>query len=235
MNPEWVRETLTEYLEHIRLYNYGQRDELEWVVAHQHIVGELVGDLVDGIMWPVMGGSYFPAVYPTTQEQFVQAALVALDAQAEGYRSGSGAGVWVRIDELHPWVWDSAKSLWESGHGGEAIDGVAKVINARLQKRVGRRDLANTQLVRETFSLKPPVEGRPRLRVREDDGSDSFKSAQEGAMHLGEAVFMLWRNIHSHEVDEVGETEVFEALSAMSAFARLIEISDLVEAPSDEK
>ena len=32
--------------------------------------------------------------------------------------------------ELHPWVWSGAKSLWQSGHYREAVEGAIKKLNA---------------------------------------------------------------------------------------------------------
>ncbi len=49
-----------------------------------------------------------------------------------------------------------------------------------------------------------------------------------GAMHLGQAVLLLWRNIEAHEVTDTGRQQALEALSAMSAFPRLVDNAKIV-------
>ena len=138
----------------------------------------------------------------------------------------------MRTGDLHPWVWEAAKSLWATGHYGEAIEAAAKIINYRMQEACGRRDVSGTSLVRDALSKNPPTSGVSRLRVAADDGSDTYASRQEGAMHLGEAVFMLFRNVEAHDITETPLEEAVEALAAMSAFARLVEGAELVESDS---
>jgi hypothetical protein len=77
--------------------------------------------------------------------------------------------------------------------------------------------------MRTALSAKNPL-----LRVREDDGSETYKSAQEGAMHLGEAVFMYWRNVLGHEPGGSDRQRALEGLAAVSALSRLIDEADLV-------
>lgn len=133
--------------------------------------------------------------------------------------------------ELHPWIWSGAKSLWRSGHYREAVEGAIKKLNAETQNKVGRRDLSETKLFQESFSADEPKAGKARLRRMKDDGSDTYKSVQRGAMALAEGVFAGIRNPLSHEADqELSEQEALEYLAMLSVLARWVEASEIEEA-----
>lgn len=136
--------------------------------------------------------------------------------------------------ELHAWIWSGAKSLWQSGHYREAVEGAIKKLNAETQNKVGRRDLSETDLFKQSFSLDEPKSGKARLRRMKDDGSDTYKSVQRGAMNLAEGVFAGIRNPLSHEADqELSEQEALEYLAALSVLARWVDASDVVVVPHE--
>lgn len=95
----------------------------------------------------------------------------------------------ISASNLHPWVWSGAESLWQSGHYRSAVEDAAKKINAETQNKLGRRDVSETKLFQEAFSTDTSVPGKSRLRRITDDGSDTYKSMQRGAMALAEGVF----------------------------------------------
>ncbi|MFX8778219.1 TIGR02391 family protein, partial [Acinetobacter baumannii] len=65
-----------------------------------------------------------------------------------------------------------------------------------------------------------------RLRRMKNDGSDTYKSVQRGAMSFAEGVFAGIRNPLSHEVDqELSEQEALEYLAALSVLARWVDQS----------
>lgn len=128
--------------------------------------------------------------------------------------------------ELHPWIWSGAKSLWQSGHYREAVEGATKKLNAETQNKVGRRDISETDLFKQCFSMDPATPGKARLRRMKDDGSDTYKSVQRGAMTLAEGVFAGIRNPLTHESDqELSEQEALEYLAALSVLARWVDQS----------
>ena len=130
--------------------------------------------------------------------------------------------------ELHPWIWSGASSLWQSGHYREAVEGAIKKMNAETQNKVGRRDVSETDLFKQAFSLDEPKPGKARLRRTKDDGSDTYKSVQRGAMALAEGVFAGIRNPLSHEADqELSEQEALEYLAALSVLARWVDTSEV--------
>jgi uncharacterized protein (TIGR02391 family) len=134
--------------------------------------------------------------------------------------------------DLHPWIWEGAKSLWQSGHYREAVGGAIRKLNAETQNKVGRRDVSETDLFKQAFSLDEPKAGKPRLRRTKDDGSDTYKSVQRGAMTFAEGVFAGIRNPLSHEAEqELSEQEALEYLAALSVLARWVDRSE-VEAAS---
>ena len=130
--------------------------------------------------------------------------------------------------KLHPWIWEGAKSLWQSGHYREAVGSAIRKLNAETQNKVGRRDVSETNLFNQAFSMDQPKTDAARLRRMKDDGSDTYKSVQRGAMTLAEGVFSGIRNPLSHEVDqELSEQEALEYLAALSVLARWVDQSDV--------
>lgn len=134
--------------------------------------------------------------------------------------------------ELHPWIWGGAKSLWQSGHYREAVEGAVKKLNAETQNKVGRRDVSETDLFKQAFSVDEPKPGKARLRSIKDNGSDTYKSVQRGAMSFAEGVFAGIRNPLSHEADqELSEQEGLEYLAALSVLARWVDTAEMESAP----
>lgn len=126
-------------------------------------------------------------------------------------------------DQFHPWVWDAARTFWDSQHFRAAVHAAASAINAHLQAKLGRRDVADDKLVQEAFSDKPAEPGKPRLRVPGDTTSPTVQSRQRGALQLGLGSFFAIRNPAAHETGEWTEQESLEQLATLSVLARLID------------
>ncbi|MFE1267188.1 TIGR02391 family protein [Streptomyces sp. NPDC058757] len=126
---------------------------------------------------------------------------------------------------MHPWAWEGAKSLWQSGHYREAITGAAKKVNAETQNKLGLRNLSEKNLFVQAFSEDAPAVGRPRLRIVPDDGGDTYRNVHRGARALAEACFAGIRNPNSHEADlaDLPEHEALEQLAAFSLLARWVD------------
>lgn len=128
--------------------------------------------------------------------------------------------------DLHPWVWSGAASLWRSGHYRSAVEDAAKKVNAETQNKVGRRDISETKLFQEAFSEKAPTTGKARLRRMPNDGSDTYKSVQRGAMALAEGIYAGIRNPFNHEdPKDIDEQVALEYLAALSVLARWVDES----------
>ncbi|MDN4598585.1 TIGR02391 family protein [Leifsonia virtsii] len=131
----------------------------------------------------------------------------------------------LRADRMHGWVWQSARSLWESGHHSDAVETAAKKVNAEIQNKVGRRDISDSTLCIEAFSAAPPVPGKNRLRFDGPRDSTTWKSRQEGAMHFARGAFMAIRNPLAHEEQlDLREHEALELLAAFSVIARWVDM-----------
>lgn len=132
---------------------------------------------------------------------------------------------------LHPWVWSGARSLWQSGHFRSAVEDAAKKVNAETQNKVGRRDVSEANLFKESFSPDAPSPGRPRLRRMSDDGSDTYKSLQRGAMALAEGIYAGIRNPFNHgDPRDVDQQVALEYLAALSVLARWVDESTVERA-----
>ncbi|MCT1790095.1 TIGR02391 family protein [Dermabacter hominis] len=130
--------------------------------------------------------------------------------------------------KLHPWVWDGASSLWQSGHFREAVEGAIRKLNAETQNKLGRRDVSETDLFNQAFSEQAPAAGKPRLYRMKNDGSSTSKSVQRGARTFAEGAFAGIRNPLAHEADqEMPEQEALEYLAALSVLARWVDESTL--------
>ncbi|MFF8095508.1 TIGR02391 family protein [Streptomyces sp. NPDC016675] len=95
---------------------------------------------------------------------------------------------------MHPWVWEGARALWQSGRFRGAVTAAARKVNAERQNKVCRRDLSETKLFQNVFSLSAPKADEPRLRLMDDDGSDPFRSVHRGAMAVAEGYAFGTRN-----------------------------------------
>ncbi|MEU8699197.1 TIGR02391 family protein [Streptomyces sp. NPDC048680] len=159
-------------------------------------------------------------------------AIAQLQAEQELIENlGSGAP---QLDAatLHPWVWGSVQGLWGSGHFREAVGMAAKAVNAQAQAKLSRKDLSEAKLLGDAFSIKPPADGHPRLRLGTDDGSDTFRSRHEGAGSFARGVYSAIRNPIAHELDhELDENQALEQLAAFSILARWIDEADVETAP----
>jgi hypothetical protein len=85
---------------------------------------------------------------------------------------------------MHPWVWETARPLWEIQQFRLALLNAATTINAQLQNRVGRRDISDANLIQECFSEKDPEPGKPRLRVPGDRTDKTAQNRRRGICQL---------------------------------------------------
>lgn len=132
----------------------------------------------------------------------------------------------ISVADLHPWIWSGARSLWQSGHFVQAVRDAVTKLNAETQNKVGRRDISETDLFKQSFSLDEAKAGKSRLRRMPPEDSDTYRSVQRGAMAFAEGVFAGIRNPLSHETDqELTEQVALEYLAALSVLARWVDES----------
>lgn len=132
------------------------------------------------------------------------------------------------IPIMHPWVWQGARSLWQSGHYREAVTAAAIKVNAETQNKIGSSERSEYDLFTHLFKPEPPSLGHPRLRLQPVDGTKSGESRRRGAQSLGQALYTGIRNPASHdEQAELGQAEALEQLAAFSILARWVDGSRL--------
>ena len=134
-------------------------------------------------------------------------------------------------DQFHPWVWQAAQTLWDSSHYRHAVQAAATAINDRTQNKLGRRDVADTQLMQETFSPNSPEQGKPRLRCPGDPSNPTTQSRQRGALQYAVGCFGAIRNPATHEQVEWDQQVALECLAALSVLARWIDVWKLDTVP----
>jgi hypothetical protein len=138
---------------------------------------------------------------------------------------GDGAPT-ISAGALHAWVWDSAKTLWSSGHFRESVNAAARAVNAQAQAKLNRRDESEWKLINDAFRTAAPENGRPRLRLMADDGSSTYTSVHEGAGFFARGLYQGIRNPSNHDdLDELTEHEALEQLAAFSILARWIDVA----------
>lgn len=138
----------------------------------------------------------------------------------------------ISAGQLHPWVWSGARSLWQSGHYRSAVEDAAKKLNAETQNKVGRGDTSETDLFKQAFSLDAPARGKPRLRRRKPDDTDTYKSVQRGAWALAEGIYAGIRNPFNHEDPrDIDEQTALEYLAALSVLPRWVDDAEVEIAP----
>ncbi|MFD9871585.1 TIGR02391 family protein [Streptomyces niveus] len=154
-----------------------------------------------------------------------QRADVVLERNAEIRQRLGDDAPQLSAGSMHPWVWDGARALWQSGHFREAVTAAARKVNAETQNKVGRRDASEGALFQNLFSKDPAKAGQPRLRLMADDGGDTFRSIHRGAAAFAEGCYAGIRNPNSHEdgLAELPEHEALEQLAAFSVLARWVD------------
>lgn len=78
-------------------------------------------------------------------------AKTALERQTEIEEKLGDNSPHIAASQLHPWIWEGARSLWNSGHFREAVSAAVRKINAETQNKIGRRDISETDLFKQAF------------------------------------------------------------------------------------
>ena len=153
-----------------------------------------------------------------------------LERQADYQQIFGPVGPTLAANQLHPWVWNAAASLWDDGYFGQAVEDAYKKVERETQQRVGRLNLYGKDLYAQAFSLDDPKPDMPRLRFPHLDKTmqeQSWRSAHQGAMHLGMGCAQGIRNPQAHPSDDITEQEALEQLAALSVLARWVDECDV--------
>lgn len=156
-------------------------------------------------------------------------ALAQLERQQEISENLGESAPDLSAAQMHRWIWDSARSLWESGHFREAVAAAAVKVNAETQNKVGRYDISEVKLFQESFSIKPPQAKKARLRLMPDDGSETYTSMQAGVIAFATGCYQAIRNPTAHVPGKLSEAEALEQLASFSVLARWVDGAELDE------
>lgn len=241
MNTEWAIGQLDEFIEattvtyvpsppgSIGFHSYRTAAAEDEVVKRAQVVEQILDRVVPG--WRSQIKKKDRQKWSVHYEASIRAREALVRAEEVRQNLGEDAPD-LPASELHPWIWSGAKSLWHSGHYGEAVEGAIRKLNAETQNKVGRRDVSETNLFKQAFSTDDPAPGKARLRRMTPDASDTYKSVQRGAMAFAEGVFAGIRNPLSHESDqELSEQQALEYLAALSVLARWVDNSTVEVEP----
>jgi uncharacterized protein (TIGR02391 family) len=154
--------------------------------------------------------------------------LAQLRAQAELNEHLGSSGPKLPATDMHPWIWDAAKSAWEADNYEDAVDAAARNLNSHTRKKVGRKDIGEGDLIAQLFSDKAADENNPRLRLElpDDLGTSTERNLYGGIIAFGKGLFQAVRNPLAHEAPdamEMTEQEALECLAALSLLARWID------------
>lgn len=223
MDKEWARGRLNSYLGAVKRYQeYVKNDGFDQQAYEQAIFLEPAAKAVMARVNPYYSDYELVQSASTKAITLTIQTLAMLDDAEEIEANLDPVGPRLVAGELHPWVWESARSLWETGHFREAVQAAATSVNAHLQALSNRRDVSDYKLVTELFSEKDPEPGKPRLRWPGDPTDEEFKSMQAGLRSYGSGIFQCIRNRATHDLTELTEHAAMERLAAMSLFCRWI-------------
>lgn len=152
--------------------------------------------------------------------------IASLEREAELREKLGDNAPTISASGLHPWVWNGASSLWQSGHYRQAVEDALKKVNAETQNKISRRDVSESDLFNQAFSDSAPAPGKPRLRRMVPDGSDTYKSMQRGARSLAEGIYAGIRNPFGHgdpSAMDIDEQVGLEYLAGVSVLARWVD------------
>ncbi|MGP3985088.1 TIGR02391 family protein [Streptomyces sp. KR80] len=237
MDRNWAVQELDKFLELTALYrpartpnvldfseqmsNRGSQGD---IYASAHVVEKIFDRAIPGWRTSVPSDKNEPVNRWYQHREAAQRAKTAILRDAEiALKLGDDAPR-LSAGHLHPWVWDAARSLWQSGHYREAVRVASVKINAEAQNKVSRLDISEVDLFNQAFSERPPEPGKPRLRLMPDDGSQTFKSIHRGVRAFAEGCYAAIRNPASHTIQtELPVDHALEQLAAFSVLARWID------------
>jgi hypothetical protein len=215
-------------LDHVRLINRWQ-DLPRFSAARREVLGKLNGQLPElNRILRELGPDLGQISGYLISERVTQAPVLrrALDLLEHCDRMPSecrlqGVAV-LPVNFLHPLVWEPAMPQWDAGLYRLAVNEAANHVNEFTQKRLGRTDISDTKLMGEAFSDKRPEPGKPRLRCPGDQGSETVRIQQVGAVQFSQGVYLAMRNPAHHRIGDWNPLTAFEYLASLSTVARWV-------------
>ena len=207
-----------------RRYTAGKDED---IISSAHVVEQILDRLLPNWKTEVDASKNKSVNRWVQHREAAKRAITALARQSEIDEKLGDNAPRMSAGNLHPWIWEGARSLWQSGHYRDAVRTACVKLNAEAQNKSGRTDISETDLFNQLFSIDPPKNGHPRLRVMPDDGSKTFSSYHRGVRSFAEGCYAAIRNPISHTEGSLSESEALEQLAALSVLARWVDGSTI--------
>lgn len=233
MDEEWARGELRSFIDLTAIQNSGLYVSTRRHAGHsREIVAQatVVEQILQRVLprWRTEVPDVNEKNLPWRQHWEAATRALAILERADEVRERLGDDApSLRASALHPWAWEGARSLWQSGHYREAVRAAAVKVNAETQNKLGRRDLAEAALFQLALSNDPPAPDSPRLRPDGDDDGKTARSVRRGVAALAEGAYAALRNPIGHDEGELGEQEALEQLAVFSVLARAIDAATI--------
>jgi hypothetical protein len=170
VDVEWVREQLTGFIDQTRPVNQSGNGFI--TASSAPACGRPKAIQLVEVIRPILRRLYpeWESENPRSQydefesERDASRRLLArLDHLAEVNSRLGGADNSPRIaaSALHHLIWGAAETQWVLGQRHEAVLAAAKAVNSLLQAKVSRRDVSESDLVKQAFSEKAPEPSKP--------------------------------------------------------------------------
>lgn len=128
---------------------------------------------------------------------------------------------------LHPWFGGIAAPLINTGRFRQAIVEGTRAVEIQLKAKLLLTEGSAAQVIASAFSVSDPAVGQPRLRFRHYlSGSNDWRNAHEGALHLGYGCFLMcdiYPRLH-----EPTKRQTEELLASLSLLAHWIDEANAV-------
>ncbi|TFC06697.1 restriction endonuclease [Cryobacterium sp. MDB2-33-2] len=233
MNNEWALLQLDEFIALTSLYqppptpgivfigdDRNTRGSEEQIVASAQVVEQVLTHVLPLWCQEIAGDT---SGRWQQHHQAARRAVVSIHRAAEVAENLGENAPTLNAAGFHPWAWEGARSLWQSGHYREAVRSATVKINAELQNKVGIRSTSETALFQLVFSNDPARGTTLRLRPAGDDGGKTSLSVRRGIVALAEACYGAIRNPASHDEGETAEQVALEQLATLSVLARAVD------------
>lgn len=168
----------------------------------------------------------------------IQRALQIISTWREITDDWTGESPALPLRLLDPVISEVALPLWKAHKFRQAVNDGATSLASFAQKRLGRYDVYDTNLMNEAFSSDPPKPGKPRLRCPGDHRLVAVRDQQNGARQIAAGAFLAIRNPAHHMTGDWNPVTAFRHLAILGQVAhyfRSWEIVEYVPPPPDFK
>lgn len=234
MNREWIGDELESFIDLCNKY-IDEKNSVGGQVPRNltmeiHLREPIVRKIIETLNPSLLEDFDIKVSIPKSRNAALRAAgfVEKMDEWAEHLSPDAPS---LPADQFHPWVWDSARTLWESKHYRVAVEAATNAVNAFTQTKVERRDISGTELMNQAFTDKPKP-GQKVLRYPGDPLDETVKNRNRALRPFAEGCFAGIRNPATHEHGpDWDEQTALEYLAALSVLARWIDKCDVIDTP----